>query len=199
MEKIVDKRKNKKGKWEYLIRWKGYGSNEDTWEPEHHLLHCEEFIDEFNGLNASKEKRTKSGKRGNSPRQVLRDNHGTAALRVYESTKGKGAGLRKKRTNTLQKQKRGSMARDGKHALGDNKKIVATKTVHYRTTASGVQIMPYRKTDNSFQNGDARHSKNALQFDNTSRQQRMNVDFGNPEFAEDGAIDGPPLVNGIGM
>ncbi|XP_051884192.1 chromodomain Y-like protein 2 isoform X2 [Pristis pectinata] len=200
VEKIVDKRKNKKGKWEYLIRWKGYGSNEDTWEPEHHLLHCEEFIDEFNGLNASKEKRTKSGKRGNSPRQVLRDNHGTVPLRAYESTKGKGGGLRKKRTNnTHQKQKRGSMARDGKHGPGDNKKIIATKTVHYRTTASGVQIMPYRKTDNSFQNGDARHSKNALQFDNTSRQQRMNVDLGKPDFAEDGTTDDPPIVNGIGI
>ncbi|XP_069758209.1 chromodomain Y-like protein 2 isoform X3 [Narcine bancroftii] len=200
VEKIVDKRKNKKGKWEYLIRWKGYGSNEDTWEPEHHLLHCEEFIDEFNGLNASKEKRTKSGKRGNSPRQVLRDNHGTAPLRAYESAKGKGGALRKKRTNNAyQKQKRGSMSRDGKHTPGENKKIMATKTVHYRTTASGVQIMPYRKTDNSFQNGDARHSKNALQFDNTSRQQRMSVDLGKPDMAEDGAIADPPLVNGTGI
>nr|XP_023992712.1 chromodomain Y-like protein 2 [Salvelinus alpinus] len=45
VERIMDKRRNKKGKWEYLIRWKGYGSKEDTWEPEHHLLHCEEFID----------------------------------------------------------------------------------------------------------------------------------------------------------
>ncbi|XP_067853621.1 chromodomain Y-like protein 2 isoform X3 [Heptranchias perlo] len=200
VEKIVDKRKNKKGKWEYLIRWKGYGSNEDTWEPEHHLLHCEEFIDEFNGLNASKEKRTKSGKRGNSPRQVLRDNHGTSALRAYESTRGKGGGIRRKRTNnTLQRQKRGTMGRDGKHTSGESKKIIATKTVHYRTTASGVQIMPYRKTDNSFQNGDARYSKNALQFDNTSRQQRMNVDLEEQDFADDGAIGDPPIVNGIGI
>ncbi|XP_038626582.1 chromodomain Y-like protein 2 isoform X3 [Tachyglossus aculeatus] len=62
VEKIIDKRKDKKGKWEYLIRWKGYGSNEDTWEPTHHLLHCEEFIAEFNGLHWSKEKQVKSGK-----------------------------------------------------------------------------------------------------------------------------------------
>ncbi|KAJ3581195.1 hypothetical protein NHX12_016932, partial [Muraenolepis orangiensis] len=50
VERIVDKRRNKKGKWEYLIRWKGYGRKEDTWEPENHLLHCEEFIDQFNSL-----------------------------------------------------------------------------------------------------------------------------------------------------
>ncbi|XP_019751374.1 chromodomain Y-like protein 2 isoform X1 [Hippocampus comes] len=50
VEHIVDRRRNKKGKWEYLIRWKGYGSKEDTWEPENHLLHCEEFIDRFNSM-----------------------------------------------------------------------------------------------------------------------------------------------------
>lgn len=62
VERIVDKRRNKKGKWEYLIRWKGYGSKEDTWEPEHHLLHCEEFIDQFNslGLHSHKAKVPKS-------------------------------------------------------------------------------------------------------------------------------------------
>uniref|UniRef100_A0A8C6SGZ0 Chromodomain Y like 2 n=2 Tax=Neogobius melanostomus TaxID=47308 RepID=A0A8C6SGZ0_9GOBI len=59
---IVDKRRNKKGKWEYLIRWKGYGSKEDTWEPEHHLLHCEEFIDQFNSLRLHSHKRPKTSK-----------------------------------------------------------------------------------------------------------------------------------------
>ncbi|XP_068430416.1 chromodomain Y-like protein 2 isoform X2 [Clinocottus analis] len=62
VERIVDKRRNKKGKWEYLIRWKGYGSKEDTWEPEHHLLHCEEFIDQFNSLRLHSHKRHKVSK-----------------------------------------------------------------------------------------------------------------------------------------
>lgn len=62
VERIVDKRRNKKGKWEYLIRWKGYGSKEDTWEPENHLLHCEEFIDQFNSLRLHSHKRPKAPK-----------------------------------------------------------------------------------------------------------------------------------------
>ncbi|KAM9307947.1 chromodomain Y-like protein [Gastrophryne carolinensis] len=48
VERIVDKRKNKKGKIEYLVHWKGYDSGDDTWEPEQHLVNCEEYIHEFN-------------------------------------------------------------------------------------------------------------------------------------------------------
>lgn len=62
VERIVDKRRNKKGKWEYLIRWKGYGSKEDTWEPENHLMHCEEFIDQFNSLRLHSQRRHKVSK-----------------------------------------------------------------------------------------------------------------------------------------
>lgn len=50
VEKIVDKRKNRKGKMEYLVRWRGYGYEGDTWEPETHLANCMEFIHEFNRL-----------------------------------------------------------------------------------------------------------------------------------------------------
>ncbi|XP_029582355.1 chromodomain Y-like protein isoform X2 [Salmo trutta] len=48
VERIVDKRKNKKGKMEYLVRWRGYGYEGDTWEPESHLSACMEFIHHFN-------------------------------------------------------------------------------------------------------------------------------------------------------
>ncbi|GAA6235092.1 chromodomain Y-like protein isoform X2 [Lates japonicus] len=48
VERIVDKRKNKKGKVEYLVRWRGYGSEEDTWEPESHLSTCMIYVHEFN-------------------------------------------------------------------------------------------------------------------------------------------------------
>ncbi|XP_056453762.1 chromodomain Y-like protein [Gadus chalcogrammus] len=48
VEHIVDKRRNKKGKTEYLVRWRGYGTEEDTWEPETHLSACLVYIQEFN-------------------------------------------------------------------------------------------------------------------------------------------------------
>lgn len=48
VERIVDKRKNKKGKVEYLVRWRGYGSDGDTWEPETHLSTCMIYVHDFN-------------------------------------------------------------------------------------------------------------------------------------------------------
>ncbi|XP_062259944.1 chromodomain Y-like protein isoform X1 [Platichthys flesus] len=56
VERIIDKRKNKKMKLEYLVRWRGYGSEEDTWEPESHLSACMIHVHEFNRQNAVREK-----------------------------------------------------------------------------------------------------------------------------------------------
>ncbi|XP_072567455.1 chromodomain Y-like protein isoform X3 [Paramormyrops kingsleyae] len=46
----MDKRKSKKGRVEYLVRWRGYSYEGDTWQPEMHLSNCMEFIHEFNRL-----------------------------------------------------------------------------------------------------------------------------------------------------
>ncbi|XP_028297194.1 chromodomain Y-like protein isoform X2 [Gouania willdenowi] len=48
VERIVDRRKNKKGKVEYLVRWRGYGSDADTWEPESNLSTCMIYVHDFN-------------------------------------------------------------------------------------------------------------------------------------------------------
>nr|XP_034982289.1 chromodomain Y-like protein isoform X3 [Zootoca vivipara] len=77
VEKIVDKRKNKKGKTEYLVRWKGYESEDDTWEPEQHLVNCEEYIHEFNRHNNEKQKestltRTNRTSPNNARKQISR-------------------------------------------------------------------------------------------------------------------------------
>ncbi|XP_073733634.1 chromodomain Y-like protein isoform X4 [Callorhinus ursinus] len=77
VERIVDKRKNKKGKIEYLVRWKGYDSEDDTWEPEQHLVNCEEYIHDFNRRHTEKQKestltRTNRTSPNNARKQISR-------------------------------------------------------------------------------------------------------------------------------
>lgn len=52
----MDKRKNKKGKMEYLVRWRGYGSEGDTWEPESHLSTCMIYVHDFNRRYAERQR-----------------------------------------------------------------------------------------------------------------------------------------------
>lgn len=47
VEKIIDKRVTKKGKVEYLLKWKGYSARYNTWEPEKNLEGCLRMKSEF--------------------------------------------------------------------------------------------------------------------------------------------------------
>jgi chromodomain-containing protein len=52
VERILQKRV-RKGKTQYLVKWKGYDYSENTWEPTEHL-HCPEKVAEFNQSLKSK-------------------------------------------------------------------------------------------------------------------------------------------------
>lgn len=48
VERIVDRRLSALGQVEYLVRWRGYGADGDTWEPETNLETCSAHIHQFN-------------------------------------------------------------------------------------------------------------------------------------------------------
>lgn len=69
VEKIIDKRFNTYGLIEYLVKWKGYPSEQSTWEPKRNLVHLNSMIKEFEtGIGEKKVKEMKKGTmKGNMP------------------------------------------------------------------------------------------------------------------------------------
>jgi hypothetical protein len=55
-EKILDSRLSR-GKLQYLVKWRGYPNEENTWEPEDNLKHSPNLLDEFHHENPSAPRR----------------------------------------------------------------------------------------------------------------------------------------------
>ena len=66
-------RRQRKGRMEYRIRWEGYGSGEDTWEPESNLM-CPGRLAEWEAANGKKQGRSTKKKK-----QATRDEDKTTS------------------------------------------------------------------------------------------------------------------------
>lgn len=47
VDRIAAERQGPAGQREYLVQWKGYGRDGDTWEPEENMVDCEEALHDF--------------------------------------------------------------------------------------------------------------------------------------------------------
>ena len=159
VERIVDKRKNKKGKTEYLVRWKGYDSDDDTWEPEQHLVNCEEYIHDFNRRHTEKQKestltRTNRTSPNNARKQISRSTNSNfsktspKALVIGKDHESKNSQLfaasqkfRKNTAPSLSSRKNMDLAKSG------IKILVPKSPVKSRTAVDGFQSESPEKLD----------------------------------------------------
>ena len=80
LEEVIGRRK-KKGKYEYLIKWKDYSINESTWEPMDNLYFIKELVDEYDKSyetkNSKKKKKGEKKEINKSKKKMILSNQET--------------------------------------------------------------------------------------------------------------------------
>src|SRR6201999_2701125 len=85
-----------KGGIRYLVRWKGYGPGDDTWEPMANLNNSQDAIADFHRLHPEAPKRISMQEFANIPWQTL--DNATQGFTMYAWEEGKYATLAPSRT-----------------------------------------------------------------------------------------------------
>lgn len=141
------------------MRWKGYDSEDDTWEPEQHLVNCEEYIHDFNRRHTEKQKegapaRTTRTSPNNARKQISRSTNSTfskaspKALVISKDPESKNSPLlaasqkfRKNTASSLSSRKNMDLAKSG------IKILVPKSPIKSRTAVDGFPSESPEKLD----------------------------------------------------
>ncbi|XP_065214706.1 chromobox protein homolog 1-like [Planococcus citri] len=104
VEKIVKKR-IRKGQEQYLVKWLGYPSSKNTWEPRSHLAECKYLIAQLESRKKTPSKRRSKASKGSTSRTSdinasLTKSKNVADVELNESTSNGIRGRRSKKINS---------------------------------------------------------------------------------------------------